>query len=145
MKFVNKLKVALKKWKRTPFEKESSFLYSPNGKVTYTGWKPYLSLIITVPLTAPWFTSIPIKPTIIIYRVCSQKLLVKLPDLSQTFRIIFIRFIYFTLAVTETRNKIITPIQQLVNIFCKLKTDSNGLSVLEWSFFFYYIYYKAAY
>ncbi|ALQ67133.1 hypothetical protein DN390_26720 [Bacillus sp. SH7-1] len=38
-------------------------------------------------------------------------MLVKLPDLSQTFRIIFIRFIYFTLAVTETRIKILTSIQ----------------------------------
>ncbi|PDY53271.1 hypothetical protein CON61_10595 [Bacillus toyonensis] len=38
-------------------------------------------------------------------------MLIKLPDLSQTFRIVFIRDIYFTLAVTETRIKIITPIQ----------------------------------
>ncbi|AXY08475.1 hypothetical protein CUC43_17430 [Bacillus thuringiensis LM1212] len=37
-------------------------------------------------------------------------MLVKLPDLSQTFRIIFIRFIYFTLAATETRIKILTLI-----------------------------------
>ncbi|AOY14943.1 hypothetical protein BGI23_07075 [Bacillus sp. ABP14] len=38
-------------------------------------------------------------------------MLVRLPDLSQTFRIIFIRFIYFTLAVTETRIKILTSIR----------------------------------
>ncbi|PEA08106.1 hypothetical protein CN425_26210 [Bacillus cereus] len=38
-------------------------------------------------------------------------MLIKLPDLSQTFHIVFIRNIHFTLAVTETRIKILTPIQ----------------------------------
>ncbi|PFJ18832.1 hypothetical protein COD67_13595 [Bacillus cereus] len=38
-------------------------------------------------------------------------MLVRLPDLSQTFHIIFIRVIHFTLAVTETRTKIITSIK----------------------------------
>ncbi|PFM66417.1 hypothetical protein COJ48_00025 [Bacillus cereus] len=38
-------------------------------------------------------------------------MLIRLPDLSQTFHIVFIRDIHFTLAVTETRIKIITPIR----------------------------------
>ncbi|MDR4186184.1 hypothetical protein FO521_03375 [Bacillus pseudomycoides] len=56
--------------------------------------------------------------------VYSQKLLVKLPDLSQIFHIAFTRNIQYILAVTETRNIIITLKNKFVNIyFNKLKTD----------------------
>ncbi|PER26326.1 hypothetical protein CN476_08985 [Bacillus cereus] len=48
-------------------------------------------------------------------------MLIKLPDLSQTFRIVFIRDIHFTLAVTETRINILTPIPKHVNIFLQIK------------------------